>query len=124
MDQRHDGHTGGTVDDHEIGPLSRILRSFAAVGYEGEFCVADDGVLCCRICGAGPAPNAAVGDDQRAVVGGSTGEPAVVLALCCPVCWQRDTATMGTAPRNRPGDAAWLEALDCRSETIEVGIRR
>ena len=93
--------------------LVAVIAGYRARGYEADFHVADDGNLCCRVCGHCVVPATVTLDELRRLEGAS--DPAdmlAVLAVRCPACGAKGTAVVQYGPEAELGHSILLRQLD------------
>jgi hypothetical protein len=106
--------------------LVAVLDAARRSGYDHDFYVADDGALCCRICGVCAEPEHAQVHDLRRLEGASDpADMACVLSVQCPACSARGTAIVRFGPEAGEGDGELLRRLPTTEpSTANSGARR
>jgi hypothetical protein len=107
--------------------LVAVLDAARRGGYDEDFYVAEDGALCCRVCGVCCEPERAEVDDLRRLEGASDPSDMVcVLSVRCGACNARGTAIVRFGPEAGEGDGELLRRLpiDESRSTAGSGARR
>ena len=92
--------------------LTECLSHYEAKGYTGQFGAAEGGLVRCFSCHVDTSPDDVVLDGICRVEGVSDPDDMLaVLALTCPKCGQKGTATFNYGPEATEDESAVLLAL-------------
>ena len=96
--------------------LSECLAHFEAKGYTGQFGAAEGGMVRCFSCHVDTRPEDVVLEGICRVEGVSDPDDMLaVVAMTCPHCGEKGTATFNYGPEAGPDEAAVLVALHGRA---------
>jgi len=111
--------TGSTPEEgvpaDEGSTLQDVIAAYEAEGYVASFGVTPEGELRCGACSATFDPASASMASLRRMEGASDPDDMLaVVAVGCPACGAKGTATLGYGPAASPEDGDVLRALDDR----------
>lgn len=105
------GYTGDNPTGDE-STIIEVLEGYAQGGFCSDFVVTDGSDLECVECGAvSPATSVSMSSLRRLEGASDPADMVAIVAITCPVCGARGTATLGFGPMATRQDSEVLKSL-------------